>query len=58
MEGRLQNRSYEDKDKNKKYITEIVASDLIMLGGRNKKEIKGDETAKEEIDIEEIQIEE
>jgi hypothetical protein len=29
-----------------------------MLGGRNKKEIKGDETAKEEIDIEEIQIEE
>ncbi len=58
LEGRLQNRSYEDKDKNKKYITEIVASDLIMLGGRNKKEIKGDETAKEEIDIEEIQIEE
>ena len=58
LEGRLQNRSYEDKDNNKKYITEIVASDLIMLGGRNKKEVKGDETAKEEVDVETIQIEE
>jgi single-strand DNA-binding protein len=57
LEGRLQNRSYEDKDKNKKYITEIVASDLIMLGGRNKKEVTGDETAKEEVDVETIQIE-
>jgi hypothetical protein len=36
-----------------------VASDLIMLGGSQKKESKGDENAKEEeIDIEEIQIEE
>lgn len=58
LEGRLQNRSWEDKDKNKRYITEIVASELIMLGGNNKKAVKGDETAKEEIDIEEIQIEE
>lgn len=57
LEGRLQNRSYEGKDKNKKYITEIVASDLIMLGGKSKKEVKGDETAKEEMDVEEIQLE-
>ncbi|PLX25115.1 single-stranded DNA-binding protein [Candidatus Parcubacteria bacterium] len=58
LEGRLQNRSWEDKDKNKHYMTEIVASDLIMLGGSNKKMVKGDETAKEDVDVEEIQVEE
>lgn len=60
VEGRLQNRMWEDKNKIKKYMTEIVASDLIMLGGSQKKEAKGDENAKEEeeVDIEEIQIEE
>jgi single-strand DNA-binding protein len=58
LEGRLQNRSYEDKNKNTRYITEVVASDLIMLGGGHKKELKGDETAKDEIDVEEIQVEE
>ncbi len=58
LEGRLQNRSWEDDEKNKKYTTEIVASDLIMLGGGNKKDPTGDETAKEEIDIEKIDIEE
>jgi single-strand DNA-binding protein len=57
LEGRLQNRSYEGKDKNRKYITEVVASDLIMLGGKSKKEVQGDETAKEEVDMEEIQLE-
>ena len=57
LEGRIQNRSWEDKNKNKRYMTEIVASDLIMLGGSNKKAVTGDETAKEEIDVEEIQIE-
>ena len=58
LEGRLQNRSYEDKNKNTRYITEVVASDLIMLGGGHKQDVKGDETAKEEIDVEEIQVEE
>jgi len=58
LEGRLQNRTWEDKNKNKRYTTEVVASDLIMLGGKNRKEVKGDETAKEDVDVEEIQIEE
>lgn len=58
LEGRLQNRNWEGKDGKKRYATEIVASDLIMLGGSNKKEAKGDETAKEDVDLEEIQIEE
>ncbi len=35
IEGRLQTRSWDDKQTNqKKYMTEIVASDLILLGGR------------------------
>ena len=34
VEGRLQSRSYDDKDGNKRYITEVVADDVILLGGR------------------------
>ncbi len=34
IEGRLQSRSYEDKEGQKKYVTEIVCDDLILLGGR------------------------
>ena len=33
VEGRIQNRSYDDKDGNKRYISEIVATDLILLDG-------------------------
>jgi single-strand DNA-binding protein len=32
LEGKLVNRSYNGKDGNKKYITEIQASELLMLG--------------------------
>jgi single-strand DNA-binding protein len=35
VEGRLQTRSWDDKTTGqKKYMTEVVASDLIMMGGR------------------------
>ncbi|MBM3785726.1 MAG: single-stranded DNA-binding protein [Acidobacteria bacterium] len=36
VEGRLQNRSYEDKDGQKRYATDVVADDVILLssGGR------------------------
>jgi single-strand DNA-binding protein len=34
LEGRLQTRSWDDKDGQKKYMTEVVADDLILLGGR------------------------
>ncbi len=34
VEGRLQTRSYDDKDGKKVYTTEVVAQDLILLGGR------------------------
>src|SRR3989339_1429721 len=58
LEGRVQNRNWVGKDGKKRYSTEIVASDLIMLGGGNRKDPKGDETAKEDVDVEEIQVEE
>ncbi len=34
IEGRLQTRSYEDKDGQKKYSTEVVAEEIFLLGGR------------------------
>jgi len=34
VEGRLQTRNYEDKDGRKVYVTEVVAEDVILLGGR------------------------
>lgn len=33
IEGKLVNRQYDDKDGNKKYVTEIQVSELLMLGG-------------------------
>jgi len=33
VEGRITNRSYDDKDGNKRYITEIIARDVRFLGG-------------------------
>ncbi len=34
IEGRLLNRSYTDKDGNKKYISEIQVNELLMLGSK------------------------
>jgi len=34
IEGRIQNRSYDDKDGNKRYISEVVAQRLQFLGGK------------------------
>jgi single-strand DNA-binding protein len=34
IEGRLQTRSWEDKDGNKRTTTEIRADNMVMLGGR------------------------
>jgi single-strand DNA-binding protein len=33
VEGRIQTRTYDDKDGNKKYITEVIAADVQFLGG-------------------------
>src|SRR5579871_6746680 len=34
VEGRIQTRSWDDKDGKKQYMTEVVADDVILLGGR------------------------
>jgi single-strand DNA-binding protein len=34
VEGRIETRSYEDKDGQKKYATEVVADEVMLLGGR------------------------
>ena len=34
IEGRLHSRSWDDKDGKKQYATEVVADDVILLGGR------------------------
>lgn len=34
IEGKLVNRSYTDKEGNKKYITEIQVNELLMLGAK------------------------
>ena len=34
IEGKLVSRSYNDKDGNKKYTTEVLVSELLMLGSK------------------------
>lgn len=36
VEGRLQTRTYEDNNGNKKYITEVVANNINLLEPKNK----------------------
>lgn len=35
IEGRLQSRSYDDKDGSKRYVTEVVADNVEFLGSKN-----------------------
>jgi len=35
IEGRIQTREWEDKDGNKRYTTEILANQMLMLGSRD-----------------------
>ncbi len=41
IEGKLTSRSYEDKDSLKRYITEVVANEILLLG------IKGENNTSE-----------
>ena len=41
LEGKLMSRSYETKDGEKRYVTEVVANEILLLG------IKGDDNASE-----------
>jgi single-strand DNA-binding protein len=44
IEGKIRTRSYEDKEGNKKYITEIVADNLTMLGSKSENKPTGTNT--------------
>lgn len=35
IEGKLTSRSYEDKEGVKRYVTEVVASEILLLGGNS-----------------------
>ena len=35
VEGRLQTSSYEDRDGNKRYKTEVIANNVVLVGGRS-----------------------
>jgi single-strand DNA-binding protein len=37
VEGKLTNRTYNDKDGNKKYFTEVQVNELLMLGDKSAK---------------------
>jgi single-strand DNA-binding protein len=34
IEGKLKQRTYEDKEGNKRYITEIICNQMVMLGSK------------------------
>lgn len=36
VEGHLQTRSWEDKEHNKRYITEVVADNFVVIGNRQR----------------------
>ncbi len=36
VEGKLNNRSYVDREGHKRYVSEVVVSDMVLLGSRNK----------------------
>ena len=44
VEGRLQTRSWEDREGNKRYTTEVVAQNFRLLDKRQDREEKGEET--------------
>jgi len=35
IEGKLTTRNYTDKEGNKKYVTEVVANEILLLGAKN-----------------------
>jgi single-strand DNA-binding protein len=41
IEGRLRTRTWEDKDKNKRFSTEIVGDNLVMLDKRKEGDFQG-----------------
>src|SRR5205085_10076862 len=51
VEGRLQTRSYEDKDGKKVWATDVVAEDVILLGGRGEGAASGAEYSQQPVSM-------
>lgn len=49
IEGKIKTRSWEDKDGNKRYITEIVGDNMTMLGGRRQQNSESQDTKTQDI---------
>jgi single-strand DNA-binding protein len=47
IEGRIQTRQWEDRDGQKRYTTEIVANQMVMLGGRGDGAVAGRQAARQ-----------
>ncbi|PJA92614.1 MAG: hypothetical protein CO133_02220, partial [Candidatus Komeilibacteria bacterium CG_4_9_14_3_um_filter_37_5] len=58
LEGRLATRSWADDNGVKKYMTEIIANNLIMLGHSSKSQKQPEELTGEDISVEEVKLEE
>jgi len=48
LEGRIQTRDWEDRDGNKRTTVEIIASDMIMLGGPGGMAGRGSEESRQQ----------
>jgi len=51
IEGRIQNRSFEDQDGQRKWVTEVVASNMQMLDGKQSASKKEDLSSEAPIHI-------
>ena len=52
VEGKITSRSYDDKDGNKRYITEIIADNVRLLGRRDNNNDSNNEESKKVADPE------
>ncbi len=37
LEGKLTTRSYEDKERNKRYVTEVVVNEILLMGSKERR---------------------
>ena len=50
IQGKLQNRDWNDKDGNKRYTTEVVVNNVTLLGGRGDNESRVKEARERDVD--------
>lgn len=50
IEGKLSNRSYEDKEGNKRYVTEVIVQNILLMGDR-KSSVSAEDSEETEDDL-------